>query len=224
MTESKKPLSRRDFVKGGLHTMAAAGALGMIAPRAYADEGKTSFGLGIVGCGGRGTGAVSNCLSAATELGIDVKLVAMADLAGDRLQGSRKSLKNAWEAKGRYAVTDESCFVGIDAYKHLCAHPDVDIVIHTTPPGLRWLTLREAVNSGKHSFVEKPVCVDAFSYRNVLESGALASTTFASRSASTKSRIQRACPACQSSRSLLPEVSAGNNASMTVTRTTTAGQ
>jgi predicted dehydrogenase len=90
------------------------------------------------------------------------------------LHSARKNLQKAFSEKGNYAVTDENCFVGVDAYQQLCAHPDVDIVIHTTPPGLRHLTLRAAVENGKHSFVEKPVCVDPFTYRHVLESGKLA--------------------------------------------------
>ena len=126
--------------------------------------------IGLVGCGGRGTNAVSNAINSSPN----VKIVAMADLAQDQLDSSRASLEKSWKEKGNYDVPDENCFVGIDAYKKVCAHPDVDIVIHTTPPGLRHLTLREAVENEKHSFVEKPVCVDAYSYRHVLESGKIA--------------------------------------------------
>jgi len=162
-------VSRRDFVKSSLVT---AGAITI--PAAFAGgvhaAGEEPIRLGLIGCGGRGTGAVSNAI----ESSPNVKIVAMADLAQSHLDGSREALRSAWEEKGNYAVTDEACFVGEDAYKHLCAHPDVDIVIQTTPPGLRFLTLREAIEQGKHSFVEKPVCVDSFGYRHVLESGKLA--------------------------------------------------
>ncbi|MEM9345702.1 MAG: Gfo/Idh/MocA family oxidoreductase [Planctomycetota bacterium] len=174
---NKLELSRRSFVKqgtAGLAATAAAANLGLLTNNAYAQSGDKVMGLGIVGCGGRGNGAMGNCLRAAEELGIKVKLVAVADVAADRAERAKKAIETAWGPKGGYGVTDETTFVGMDAYKSLCAHPDVDIVIQTTPPGLRYLTLREAVKNGKHSFVEKPVCVDSDTYRHVIESGEIA--------------------------------------------------
>lgn len=178
MSESaNNHLTRRSFVKqgtAGLAATAAAANLGLLSSQAFAQAGDKPLGLGIVGCGGRGTGALGNCLRAAQELGIKVKLVAVADIAADRVDRTKQSIEKSWGAKGGYGVTDETTFVGMDAYKSLCAHPDVDIVVQTTPPGLRYLTLREAVKNGKHSFVEKPVCVDSDTYRHVIESGAIA--------------------------------------------------
>ena len=173
----KNEISRRSFVKqgtAGLAATAAAANLGLLSTQAFAQSGDKTLGIGIVGCGGRGTGAVDNCLRAAEELGLKVKLVAVADVAADRTDRTKQTIEKSWGPKGGYGVTDETTFVGMGSYKQLCAHPDVDIVIQTTPPGLRYLTLREAVKNGKHSFVEKPVCVDSDTYRHVLESGDIA--------------------------------------------------
>ena len=122
------------------------------------------------GSGGRGTGATVNLLTSNS----DVKVVALADVAEDRLQGSRDSLELNWAEQGKAEILDENCFVGPSAYEKLCELADVDIVIHTTPPGLRHLTLRCAVENGKHSFVEKPTCIDPHTYRHVIESGEIA--------------------------------------------------
>ena len=162
--------NRREFLQtSALASLAAAAPLALPGG-VHTFPQDEPIRLGLVGCGGRGTGAVSNAIQSSPN----VKIVAMADLAQDHLDSARAELESTWKEKGNYAVTDENCFVGMHAYQQVCAHPDVDIVIHTTPPGLRHLTLREAVKNGKHSFVEKPVCVDPFTYHHVLESGDLA--------------------------------------------------
>jgi predicted dehydrogenase len=168
-------VTRRDFVKKGavgLGAAAAATNINLISRAAYAQGGGTTLGLGIVGSGGRGTGAIFNHLTAAKELGIDVQLRAMGDLAEDRLSGALSNLKQNWGAQ--VDVPANRQFVGMDAYQGVCAADEVDIVIQTTPPGLRYLTLAEAVKNGKHSFVEKPVCVDSDTYKSVLASGGIA--------------------------------------------------
>lgn len=129
-----------------------------------------TLNIGLIGTGGRGTGAVANALNSSSN----VKIIALADVAANRLQNSRETLMGDWAEKGKADIKDADCFVGPDSYKQLCALPEVDMVIHTTPPGLRKLTLREAVENGKHSFVEKPVCIDPSSYHHVLESGRMA--------------------------------------------------
>lgn len=172
-----KHMTRRGFVKAGSASLAATAAaanLGLLSSTAYAQAGNKPLRLGIVGCGGRGAGAVGNCLQAAEELDLPLKLTAMADLAADRVDEKHKALSAAWAEKGRFDVPEGNKFSGFDAFRKLCAHPDVDIVIQTTPPGLRYLTLREAVKNGKHSFVEKPVCVDADTYHDVINSGNIA--------------------------------------------------
>jgi len=172
--EAEDGVTRRGFVKTGAAGVAAVAAVNtsLISRMAYAQEGGTTLGLGIVGCGGRGTGAIHNHLTAARDLDINVQLVAMGDLVQGRLDGSAQNVANSWA--DNYSVEANSKFVGVDAHEDVCAHEDVDIVIQTTPPGLRYVTLAEAVKNGKHSFVEKPVCVDAHSYRSVLASGGIA--------------------------------------------------
>lgn len=120
--------------------------------------------IGLIGCGGRGTGAAHDCLSAAPG----VKLVAMADMFPDRLDGSRKYLAS----KG-HAVLDDKCFTGFDAYKRLI-ECDVDLVLNATPPGFRPIHVEACVAAGKHVFMEKPIAVDPKGVRRVLAAGAKA--------------------------------------------------
>ncbi len=166
-------LSRRDVVKGAgaLAAMAAVSNMQVVSGNAFAQGTPDKpLRIGIIGCGGRGTGAVSDALSSSEN----VVLTVMGDIDAAPLESSYNSLKGHWEAKGKFAVKNENKFVGYDAIDKVCSHPEVDLVIQTTPPGLRYLTLRKAIESGKHSFVEKPVCVDAFTYNHVLESGKMA--------------------------------------------------
>lgn len=164
--------TRRSFLKQS-SAVAAVASLPMIIPRnVHSDQPvkQDVLNIGLVGTGGRGTGAVGNALASNSN----VKVVAMADLAEDRLDQSRQTLMLKWGEKGKAEIEQANCFVGPEAYQKVCEHPDVDIVIHTTPPGLRPLTLRCAVENGKHSFVEKPVCVDPSAYAHVIQSGKLA--------------------------------------------------
>lgn len=161
--------SRRNFLKAS----AVAATIPMVIPRNVHSEvpaAKDTLRVGLVGSGGRGTGATVNLLTSNS----DVKVVAMADLAEDRLQKSRKTLELKWAEKGKAEIPNGNCFVGPKAYEKLCELPEVDVIIHTTPPGLRHLTLRCAVENGKHSFVEKPTCIDPHTYRHVIESGEMA--------------------------------------------------
>ncbi|MCH2136306.1 MAG: Gfo/Idh/MocA family oxidoreductase [Phycisphaerales bacterium] len=144
----------------------AAAALGGISTAAFA-SGRGQIGVGLVGCGGRGTGAAANTLDASP----DTKIVAMADVFGDRLQSSRGHLSQRGD---RFAVTDDDCHVGFDAYKQLMARPDVDMVILATPPHFRPAHCAQAVKQGKHIFMEKPVAVDPAGVRTVLAASDLA--------------------------------------------------
>ena len=118
--------------------------------------------VGLVGCGGRGTGAAVNAMAA----GKDIKLVALGDMFRDNLDFSRDQLRK--EGGDRFDVSDERCFVGFDAYKKVIEC--VDVVLLATPPGFRPLQLKAAVEAGKHCFVEKPVAVDGPGVRSVLDS------------------------------------------------------
>ena len=153
---------RRQFLKAGtaLTLGAMATQLG-IAQRAYAAENNI-LKVGLVGCGGRGSGAAAQALTADPN----TELVAMADAFADRLESSLNNLKNN-PVGSRVKVDEEHQFVGFDGYKHvidLC-----DVVLLATPPHFRPAHLKAAVEAGKHAFVEKPVAVDAPGVRSILE-------------------------------------------------------
>ena len=155
--------SRRDFLKTS--TVAAAGSVAAsltIARGAHA-AGDDTLKIGLVGCGGRGTGAAVNALSADTN----TKLTAMADVFQERLQGSLAGLKKNSAIGARVAVDEDHCFVGFDACQKLI-DSGVDVVLLATPPHFRPMQLKAAVDAGKHIFCEKPVAVDAPGVRSVL--------------------------------------------------------
>ena len=151
-------LTRREFVKVSA-TAATAGAI-WPAPFVHAG-GSETIRLGLIGCGGRGTGAVSQALNADPG----VTLVAMADVFEDRLSASLERVTK--HAPQRVQVDPEARFVGFDAYRHVIELADV--VILATPPQFRPMHLEAAVEAGKHVFCEKPVAVDAPGVRSVLE-------------------------------------------------------
>ncbi|MBR5962635.1 MAG: Gfo/Idh/MocA family oxidoreductase [Bacteroidaceae bacterium] len=114
--------------------------------------------VGLVGCGGRGSGAVNDVLDAADG----IVVAALGDVFIDRLQSVRENL-----AKRGQVVDDDHCFVGFDAYKKVI-DSGIDMVILTTPPVFRPEMFRYATEKGVHSFLEKPVCVDPKGYRAVI--------------------------------------------------------
>jgi myo-inositol 2-dehydrogenase / D-chiro-inositol 1-dehydrogenase len=122
---------------------------------------KNPLKVGLVGCGGRGTGAAMQALKADP----DAVLTAMADIFPDHLEESYQSLVKAFPGKVR--VTKGSRFVGFDAYRKVI-ESDVDVVLLATPPAFRPDHLSRAVGAGKHVFCEKPVAVDAPGVRKVL--------------------------------------------------------
>ena len=162
--ESKPDNSRRDFIKKSSILM-AGGAIGASTLRAA--QGAHAFGddtikIGLVGCGGRGTGATIQALN---TTGGQVKLVAMADAFGDRQQAALRAIKGKHPTK--VDVPKDRQFTGFDAYKNVL-QSDIDLVILATPPGFRPMHFEAAVNAGKHVFMEKPVAVDGAGVRRVL--------------------------------------------------------
>ena len=137
-------------------TLVLSGAAG---PLAYA-QGSDEIRVGVVGCGGRGSGAANDCVNSSAG----VKIVALADAFADRLQGLKTQL----------SVPDDRCFVGLDAYKKLMALPDINLVILATPPGFRPKQLAEAIRRGKNVFMEKPVAVCPAGVKMVIEASDLA--------------------------------------------------
>ena len=120
--------------------------------------------VAIVGCGGRGGGAVANALS--TKQG-PTKLVAMADTFADRLQNCHKNLTKSFAAQMDVPADKQS--VGFDAYKQAmdCLRPG-DVVILTTPPAFRWLHFQYAISKKLNVFMEKPVTTDGPSSKRML--------------------------------------------------------
>ncbi len=153
---------RREFLK----TSAALGAVAALGPLATGGKafaaGSDQIRVGLIGCGGRGTGAAVNCVRSSEG----VSLVAMGDLFSDRLQGSRGHLQK--QLADKMQVTDETCFTGFDAYQKIISMPEVDLVILTTPPVFRPIHLEAAIHAGKHVFMEKPVAVDPAGIRKVI--------------------------------------------------------
>jgi predicted dehydrogenase len=156
MTSAENKLSRREFGTAAAVAAASAGIL----QNAHA-SGNGAIKVGVIGCGGRGTGAANDALAASP----DVRIVALADAFADRLEGCRKGLAEADPA--RATVDPSRCHVGFDAYRELLAG-DVDVVILATSPHFRPIHFAEAVARGKHVFMEKPVAVDPPGIRQVL--------------------------------------------------------
>ena len=165
MSPDQANSSRRDFLKasGGL-AVGATFVGAMAVPRAVHAGVSEKMRIGLIGCGGRGTGAAENALNASP----DNVLVAVADAFEDYAKTRLAALKRIDEIKDRVQVPDDHVFVGFDAYKQLI-DSDVDVVILATPPHFRPQHLAYAVEKGKHTFVEKPVAVDAPGVRSVIE-------------------------------------------------------
>jgi len=153
-------VSRRAFLKS---SSAVALAAPFVARSGFAQvsPGET-LRVGLVGCGGRGTGAAAQALAADSN----VKLVALGDAFQDRLESSLDTLKKQSEIAQKIDVPEARRFVGFDAYKEVIAASDV--VLLATPPHFRPIHIRAAIDAGKHVFAEKPVAVDAPGVRAVL--------------------------------------------------------
>ncbi len=163
-----KNTSRRDFLQKSSAAVVGGSLAGTLASaRTVHAAGSDVLKVGLIGCGGRGSGAAVNAMRADPNL----QLVALADAFEDRLGHCKKILER--QIGNKYAVTDEQCFVGFDAYKQLL-ETDVDVVLLCTPPHFRPAQLKAAIEAGKHVFCEKPVAVDPTGVRSVLETVELA--------------------------------------------------
>lgn len=153
-------VSRRDFLKSSSTAAAGLSLLGSLAvERAVHAAGDETIKLALVGCGGRGSGAADQALATG-----NVKLVAMGDTFHDRLEKSLKELQALHPAQVDPDTIEKH--VGFDAYKKAMAA--ADIVICATPPGFRPMHFEEAVEQGKHCFLEKPVATDPAGIRRIM--------------------------------------------------------
>jgi predicted dehydrogenase len=153
--------SRREFLKSAAVTATVTATSAAVLPAVHA-AGSDVLKVGLVGCGGRGSGAASQAAGA----GDGIKIVAMADMFKDQLEASRRRLGK--ELGDKFDVKDDHCFVGFEAYKQLI-DSGVDVVLLATPPHFRPAQIAYAVEKGKHVFCEKPVAVDAPGVRKVLD-------------------------------------------------------
>ena len=164
--------TRRDFVKNTTIIAGGLAAAPLLGRANYFSGADDVIKVALIGCGDRGTGAAMQALLTKQN----VKLVAMADAFRDRVDSCYKQLtaedisessNTKGNVKNRVDVPEERKFVGFDAYKKAISFADV--VILTTPPGFRPLHFEEAINQGKHVFMEKPVATDPVGIRKVLE-------------------------------------------------------
>lgn len=195
MDNKSKSLDRRKFIWDAA-TMGFMGAIGAgyVLPSCKQRERYESpvfpdrapdgpvLKAGLIGCGGRGTGAAINFLNAGSNL----QITAIADVFQDRIDSCRKALKE----RAGVDIPDENCFLGFDAYKRVL-DSDVDVILEASLAYCRPLHFEAAVQSRKHVFLEKPASVDPVGVRSVMASGKMAESAGLSVVAGTNLRFQR---------------------------------
>jgi predicted dehydrogenase len=162
------PISRRAFLERSAAVAGSVSAALSVRRSAHA-AGSAVIRLGLVGCGGRGTGAAMQALRADPG----ARLVAVSDAFADRLEASLTSMKKQEDVADRILVDADHRFDGFDGYRRVIAS-EVDAVLLATPPHFRPRQFRACIEAGKHVFAEKPVAVDAPGVRSVLETNELA--------------------------------------------------
>lgn len=157
--------SRREFLKTTGKVAAASALAGVVLPHVHAQDSQT-VQVALVGCGGRGSGAAVNALNAKDG---PVRLVAMADVFENRLNGSYNALKKSGVG-AKVDVPQDRKFIGFDAYKNaLDSLRPGDVAIFTTPLAFRWVHYTYAIEKGLNVFMEKPVTADGPTSRRMLE-------------------------------------------------------
>ncbi|MGZ4886685.1 MAG: Gfo/Idh/MocA family protein [Candidatus Aminicenantales bacterium] len=174
-------ITRRDFIKTSAAASLAAAipaGLGLYA------AGSDAIRVGVIGCGGRGTGATIDAVNSSPG----VEILALFDPFQDRIDGSLKTLLE--KVPAALKVKPEMCFTGLDGYKKLLAIKDINYIITAAPPGFRPLHLKAAIEAGKNVFMEKPVAVDPVGVRSIIASSDLASQKGLAIVAGTQRRHQ----------------------------------
>jgi myo-inositol 2-dehydrogenase / D-chiro-inositol 1-dehydrogenase len=163
--------NRRDFLKA---SAAVAGVAASVGGASAFVAGNETIKVGLIGCGGRGTGAVRDILNAEEKINganPKVEIVAVADVFKHKAEEAVNTFKNGKNYKpyaAQIKVTPETTFDGLDAYQKLL-NAGVDLVILATPPGFRPYHLEAAIKANKNIFCEKPVAVDATGARKCFE-------------------------------------------------------
>ena len=193
--KTKPGIDRRNFIsRTALGTL---GAAGFITACTGSSERKGDIQLpklldqapdgrvikaGLIGCGGRGTGAAVNFLDA----GPNLQITAVGDVFQDKIDNFREQLKKERNVE----IADENCFVGFDSYQKVI-DSGIDVVLLCTPPHFRPVHVEAAVNARKHIFMEKPVAVDPVGARSVLVSAKKAEAAGLSMISGTIRRVQK---------------------------------
>ncbi len=191
----KSILDRRNFIsKSAIGTIGVAGILNACSTGKtkkekiqlpelleQAPDGKV-IKAGLIGCGGRGTGAAINFLDA----GPNLQITALGDVFQDKIDNCRAEIK----AQKGVEIADENCFVGFDSYQKVI-DSGVDIVLLCTPPHFRPAHVEAAVNARKHVFMEKPIAVDPVGARSVMASAKKAEAIGLCMVSGTIRRVQK---------------------------------
>lgn len=157
-------LTRREFVKtGALAAAAVSVPASLLRANAAHAAGSDTIKIGVIGCGGRGTGAAYDAINAAPN----TRITAIGDAFPERIDSSRAELAKLGD---RATIAEKNCYRGFEAYKEVLAS-GVDSVILATPPHFRPFHFAAAIDAGKHVFFEKPVAVDGPGVRLVMEAG-----------------------------------------------------
>ncbi|NOS71426.1 MAG: Gfo/Idh/MocA family oxidoreductase [Verrucomicrobia bacterium] len=170
-SNSSSQQTRRDFIKSSAAVGAALSAPAILSSNLFAAENSGTLRVGLIGCGGRGSGAAAQALTADNN----VVLTAMGDAFPEQIESSLKGLQDNAKLAARVKVPQENRFSGLDAYQKVI-DSGVDVVLLASPPGFRPVHFKAAVEANKHVFCEKPVATDAPGVRSVLESAKLAKT------------------------------------------------
>lgn len=153
-------MNRREFVKNV--AVVSAGTMALSGSRIFA-AGSEKIKVALVGCGGRGKGALENFLEAAKHENVETEIVGLADFFESRTD----------EAVQKFGVSKDLCVWGSESYKEIMK-TDADVVLLVTPPNFRPVHFEAAINAGKHVFMEKPVAVDPPGARKIMAVGEIA--------------------------------------------------
>jgi myo-inositol 2-dehydrogenase / D-chiro-inositol 1-dehydrogenase len=155
--------SRRSFIRrAGTALLTSSVGAELVRSKRYPSSDKNALNVGLIGCGGRGSGAALQALQADPA----AVLVAMGDIFPSQIDHSLQELSAVYP--DRVKVSNDKKFIGFDAYQKVI-QSDVDVILLATPPAFRPGHFMEAINAGKHVFAEKPVAIDAPGVRKILE-------------------------------------------------------